>query len=220
MDAGCAQLTGQQRRVVDFFERRSKDGSPPPTYRELCREFGWGSTATARDHIKALVQKGVLSSAGRRARNVRLVNARPKGMLLPIVGRIVAGLPTSSDEHLEGEILVPDEFASQGKSFVLRVRGDSMDGVGILQDDLVVIRQTTNARPGNVVAVTIDGESTLKLLQRVKGTWVLAAANGRYAPIEIRSSLVVHGVATALMRTLEKRQEATVPQLPFFHGAL
>jgi repressor LexA len=196
-------LTEQQSRVVAVFRRCAEDGSPPPTHRDLCREFGWGSTATARDHIKALVRKGVLSGAGHRARSQRLLGSRASGRLLPIVGRIVAGALTSSEEQIEGEMLVPREFIPKGPAFILRVRGDSMEGLGILNDDLVVVRKTETAQLGDVVAVTIDGESTLKLLQQFKGDWVLLAANPKYAPIEIKSPAAVHGVATAVMRVLE-----------------
>jgi SOS-response transcriptional repressor LexA len=92
---------------------------------------------------------------------------------------------------------------ARGKAFVLRVTGDSMEGVGILDGDLVVVRQAKTASPGSVVAVSIDGESTLKMLQQRRGKWVLVAADPKYAPIEIKSSAVVHGAVTAVMRGIE-----------------
>ena len=198
------ELTEQQRRVVNAFRRRAEDGRPPPTHRELCREFGWNSTGTARDHIRALVKRGVLSAADRRSRGACLQLPRPAGRLLPVVGRIVAGRPITSDQHVEKEILVSDDFAPRGKAFILRVSGDSMEGVGILDGDLVVVRQAKTASSGSVVAVTIDGESTLKLLQQRKGRSVLVAANPKYAPIEIKSAAVLHGVVTAVMRVLHE----------------
>jgi repressor LexA len=199
---GSLELTDRQRRVVEAFRRRAADGAPPPTHRELCREFGWGSTGTARDHIRALVQKGILCAADRRSRGTYLAVSRREGRFLPLIGRIVAGHPITSHEHIEKEIFVSDEFAPRGKAFILRVTGDSMNGMGILDGDLVVVREARSANPGNVVAVTIDGESTLKLLQKADGKWVLVAANPKYAPIEISSPAVIHGVVTAVMRVL------------------
>ncbi len=79
-----------------------------------------------------------------------------------------------------------------------------MEGVGILDGDLVVVRQAKTASSGSVVAVTIDGESTLKLFQQRKGRSVLVAANPKYAPIEIKSAAVLHGVVTAVMRVLHE----------------
>src|SRR5579863_2403158 len=205
MQDGAPLLTEQQSRVVAVFRRCAEDGAPPPTHRDLCREFGWGSTATARDHIKALVRKGVLSGAEHRARGQRLLGSRAAGRLLPIVGRVVAGRLTLSEEQIEGEILVPREFTTKDPAFVLRVRGDSMEGLGILNDDFVVVRKTETAQAGDVVAVTIDGESTLKLLQQSNTAWVLMAANHKYAPIKIKAPVTVHGVATAVMRALQNK---------------
>ena len=82
-------LTEQQQRVLNMFFRCARLGSPPPSHRDLCREFGWSSTATARDHIRALVRKGLLCGAGGRARGTHVVlSARRKA---PITGRRLSG---------------------------------------------------------------------------------------------------------------------------------
>jgi repressor LexA len=194
---------------VEAFRQRVADGEPPPTHRELCRQFGWKSTGTARDHIRALVQKGILSPADRRSRGASLVAKRPEGKLLPVVGRIVAGQPLLSEEHIEKEILVPIEFVPRGKAFVLRVTGDSMEGVGIFPDDYVIVLQAKAPTPGCVIAVTVEGESTLRLLQQRDGKWFLLAANAKYPPIEIQSPAVIHGVVTAVMRHIREGSPQT-----------
>src|SRR5512136_2637667 len=106
MEEEGRRLTEQQSRVVEAFRRAADDGLPPPTYRELCRQFGWASTGTARDHIRALIRKGVLRSAEGRARGVCLQQSRPGGKLLPLIGCVIAGRPVVSEEHVEREILV------------------------------------------------------------------------------------------------------------------
>ena len=195
-------LTALQKRVADVFRRRSTEGGAPPTLRELCREFGWSSTGTARDHVRALVQKGVLHAAAGRSRGACLGSVGAAGRPLPLVGHIVAGRPIAREEHVEREVFVPEEFVPRGKAFLLQVNGDSMEGVGILDRDLVIVRQTKSASSGSVVAVTHDGESTLKLLVERRNKWFLVAANQKYAPIEIESPAIVHGVATALLRSI------------------
>ncbi len=216
MSATANPLTAQQQRVADVFRRCSSEGRAPPTLRELCREFGWNSTGTARDHIRALVQKGFLRAADGRSRGACLGSAGVGGRPLPLVGRIVAGRPIGSEEHAEREVFVPEEFLPRGKGFVLRVNGDSMEGVGILDRDLVVVRQTRSANSGSAVAVTIDGESTLKLLVERRGKWLLMAANPRYAPIEIASPTIIHGVVIAVMRGMNNGipQIVSCAQLP------
>lgn len=126
------------------------------------------------------------------------------GRPLPLVGRIVAGRPIISDEYIEREVFVPDEFLPRGKAFVLRVTGDSMEGIGIFDGDFVVIRQARTAVSHEVVAITIAGESTLKILLEQDGKWLLVAANEKYAPIAIDSPATVHGVVAAVMRRVTK----------------
>ena len=201
------KLTDQQRRIVELFKERAGKGEPPPTHREMCRKFGWTSTGTARDHIRALVRKGVLLPGDHRARGTHLRNDSGTGKFLPLVGRVQAGRPLLCDENLDGEVFVSSEFTPAGRAFVLRVHGDSMQGAGILDGDLVVVRQSSAAVPGKIVAVTIDGESTLKFLHRDGDVWRLVAANSKYSPIEITSPAVIHGQVTAVLRKLINKPE-------------
>ncbi len=203
MDA-AVHLTPGQTRVLEAFRRRAHQGRPPPTYRDLCAEFGWSSTGTARDHIKARVQKGVLRPAAGRARGACL--REPSGMesvTLPVVGGIVAGHPVPAEEHVERRVPVPHFLAPREGAFLLRVRGDSMQGASILDGDLVVVVPNPDPTPGFVVAVTIAGETTLKRLESVDQRFRLVAENPAYEPIEVDTEdVVVHGVVTGLLRTL------------------
>jgi len=125
------QLTVLQRRVLDVFRQRASAGAPPPTYRELCKEFGWRSTGTARDHLKALVRKGALDAAEGRARGAHLHTGPTEGTVpLPLVGGVVAGLPGVSDKLVEAHIPVPAFLVPSGDGFLLPVTGDSMEGAG------------------------------------------------------------------------------------------
>lgn len=203
----AGRFTDQQRRIVELFKERAAKCEPPPTHRELCRQFGWASTGTARDHIRALVRKGVLLAGDRRARGAHLKQDAGTGKFLPLVGRVQAGRPLLSDENVDGELFVPSEFMPTGRGFVLRVHGDSMEGVGILEGDWVIVRQSSAAIPGKIVAVTIEGESTLKILRRDGAVWRLVSANPKYLPIEIASPAVIHGQVTAVMRKLINKPE-------------
>jgi repressor LexA len=151
------------------------------------------------------VRKGALSAAEHRARGAHLNGDTGTGRFLPLVGRIQAGRPLLSDENFDGEVFVSSEFTPPGRAFVLRVHGDSMEGAGILDGDLVVVRQSSAAIPGKIVAVTIDGESTLKILHRDGEAWKLVSANSKYSPIEIRSPAVIHGQVTAVLRKLTNK---------------
>lgn len=200
-------LTRQQEHVLEAFRDRARAGRPPPTYRDLCAGFGWRSTGTARDHIKALVRKGLIDPALGKARGTQL-RSRPLGTsALPLIGRVVAGRPVLSEQYVDEEVPVPSFLAPSGPAFLLRVDGDSMEGAGILDGDFVVVKETREPREGEIAAVTVEGETTLKRLVRKGRTWVLAPENPRFRSMEVGTeAVVVHGVVTGLLRSLEGRE--------------
>lgn len=193
-----------QRKVLDSFERRARQGLPPPTLRELCKEFGWRSTGTARDHIRALFRKGLLEAAQGRARGASLARLPMASVSLPILGDVAAGIPVLVEHVVADSVPVPEGMVRRPDSFLLRVCGDSMERAGILDGDLVVVAPDPEPPPGNIVAVTLDGQTTLKRLERTEGGWMLVAENPRYTPIPIETpDACVHGVVTGVLRVLD-----------------
>ena len=193
-------LTTIQRQVLEALRRHADLGEPTPTYRELCAEFGWASTGTVRDHLRALVLKGYLQLTGRH-RQLRLLEERPSVARVPLVGRVVAGIPMLSDENIEQRIPVPAEWTTKGTFFALRVAGDSMRGAGIFEGDQVIVRQRSVAADGDVVVATIEGETTIKRLRLRGSRVVLVPENPRYPLIEVRAEEpIVQGVVVGLMR--------------------
>ncbi len=198
-------LTTIQGRVLEALRRRADQGDPAPTYRELCAEFKWASTGTVRDHLRALVRKGYLELTGRH-RQLRLREERPSVVRVPLVGRVVAGVPVISDENIEQRIPVPAAWARKGTFFAVRVAGDSMRDAGILEGDQVIVHQRSVAADGDVVIATLEGETTIKRL-RMRGSRVmLVAENPQYRSIEVRAEeAVIQGVVVGLMRAYGER---------------
>lgn len=193
-------LTEKQAAVLDFLRRRADLGEPPPTNQEICDEFKWSSTRAARDHLRRLERKGYVELSGSGHRRVRLRD-EPVARV-PIVGRIVAGVPVESVQNVEGRVPVPADWVGDGAYFAVRVKGDSMKDAGILEGDLVVARRQPNAEDGDIVVALLDGESTLKRLRRQGRSATLVAENRRYRSIPIRTeSAEIQGVVIGLMRT-------------------
>jgi len=213
------KLTAIQARVLQAVRRRVDHGEPVPTYRELCSEFGWGSTGTARDHLCALERKGYVELAGGH-RQLRLREEHPPVARVPLVGRVVAGVPVTAEENVEHRVPVPAEWTGRGTCFALRVAGDSMRDAGILDGDQVVVRQQSTAHDGDIVVATLDGETTLKRL-RVRGQRrTLVAENPRFRPIDIRTeSAIVQGVVVGLLRAYDAHTVARRPNVLATRGA-
>lgn len=205
------KLAEVQARVLDAVRERVRAGEPPPSYRELCAEFGWSSTGTARDHLKALQRKGYVDLPRSRSGRVRLRHEVPPTARAAIVGRIAAGRPVLADEHHDGWLSFPAEWLGSGSCFALRVTGDSMKDAGILEGDHVIVRQQETADSGEIVAATLNGETTLKRLVKEGHRVLLVAENPRYQPIEVTTdSAMIHGVVVGLLRPYPARRPIRV----------
>ncbi len=143
-------LTPPQQKLLTYILDSIRKGGRPPTVREICHAFGYRSTGTARDHLRALETKGHLRRLPGKARGLVPHNwpniLRAEFPPMPILGRVPAGGPLLAEENIEGTLDLSEEFAGQ-KVFALKVHGDSMIEAGICEDDLVVVRGQNHAEP-------------------------------------------------------------------------
>lgn len=199
-------LTDRQHAVLEFVRVQQERHGMFPTLREISAHFGFASPFAATRHLQALEKKGALRRQPGKARAFTLPPgpAKPALLSIPIFGVIPAGLPAANTQEIEPDETVAIEPASLGlrrnsRVFGLRVRGDSMIGANILEDDLVFLvpREPT---PGQIVAALIDGESTLKRFLHQRGRPFLRAENPRYPDLLPATELIIQGVMVGLLR--------------------
>ena len=151
-------------RILEYVQKRLLEGRPP-TIREVQRAFRFRAVETARAHLEALVREGRLSKREGESRGFEL--PLPGGSrlprLVPILGRVQAGVLSTAVEDLEG--YVPVGSRASDEIFALRVRGESMIGAGILPGDLVLVRRQDTARTGEIVVALVGDEATVKRLR-------------------------------------------------------
>lgn len=192
-------LTPRQREVLEFITRQVRERGLAPSVREVAYSLGLRSPATAQRHIWALVEKGYLRRIPGRMRGLELARARPEEVVhLPLVGRVAAGRGAVAEEVIEDFLPVPRHLGWGDGCFILRVRGDSMTGAGIVDGDLVVVRRQDTARPGDLVVALVGEEATVKRLRAENGTLYLQPENPAYPPI--REEFVVIGRVVGLLR--------------------
>lgn len=121
----------------------------------------------------------------------------------PVYGHIAAGLPISISPEVEDQVYLPEEwFSGSDEYFFLKVRGDSMIGADINSGDLVLIRRQPTAQNRDIVAVTIDEDSTLKRFMKMGDTVLLIPENDTYEPIQMRSDQIsIIGIAVGMLKT-------------------
>ncbi len=198
-------LTDKQTAVLAFIRQRMEAGLPCPSHRDIAEHFGYASSFAAGCHVRALIAKGTLQSEPGKPRSLQLPKPRERRATLevPIYGSIPAGLAEEREQDNEGCIAVDVEelqLRPTTRTFALRVRGDSMIGVGILDGDLVLLENGGDPRPGQIVAALIDGQSTLKTFLLKGRKPFLRAENPKYPDLIPAADLMIQGVFRALIR--------------------
>ena len=190
-------LTEQQFKIFDVIKGHVNDYGYPPTRAEIAKIMGFKSVNAAESHIKALVKKGVLLKVPDSSRGLKLVEEYSG---IPIVGRVAAGSPISAVENIEKYI--PTNPISSPVDFFLRVKGDSMKDIGIIENDLVGVKKASTAENGSVVVARLEEEVTLKRFVQENSKIKLVAENKNYNDILIdqNSGFSLEGIAVGVVR--------------------
>ena len=166
--------------------------------REICAEMELRSPSTVHAHLKKLQEAGYLEPTEHKSRALAPVSGPSMVPRVPILGRVTAGMPILAVEEHVG--YVPFEpAASGGEYYALRIRGDSMIGAGIMDSDLVIVRQDAQARNGDIVIALLEDEATCKTLNITPdGVWLMPE-NPAYPPIDGTGCQIL-GVVKAVYR--------------------
>ncbi len=198
-------LTKRQEMILQYVMDYVQREGYPPSIREIGREFGIGSLRGVTVHLDALSRKGYITRSNT-PRSIRVVHPSyqtgQRSVMLPLLGSIAAGVPIQAQENVEDLIAVPSDMVRNIQhSFLLRVKGDSMTGEGIMPRDLVVIKPQPTANHGDLVAVLLGDEATVKRLSMDRSGVKLMPSNPAYEPIEVkREDARVIGKVIGLIR--------------------
>ena len=152
-----------QQRILDFIKSEIEDKGYPPSVREICAAVGLRSTSTVHAHLNHLEAQGLIRRDSTKPRALEVLDgSQPRGRSVPLVGKVTAGQPILAIENIDEYLTLPQSVLGQGKMFSLRVEGESMIEAGIMDGDIVVLRQQDTAENGEIVVAMVDDEATLK----------------------------------------------------------
>ena len=202
-------LTKRQKQVLDFIAGFVEDNGYCPSYEEIARGLELASLATVHKHISVLESKSYLKRGFNQSRSLELApkylqehrRAKPVSTEVPLLGRIAAGAPVETIE--QRETLNFADFAGNGNTYALEVRGDSMIDDHICDGDLILIERVQQALDGDIVVALVAGsETTLKRFYREPGEMVrLQPANSALKPILVPARDVqIQGRLLAVLR--------------------
>lgn len=185
-------LTKRQKEIFDFIGKYAARYGYPPTVREIGTAVGLHSSSTVHAHLANLEKIGLLRRDPSKPRAIEVLVGKAKKAMrapgLPLIGQVAAGEPILAEANIEEYLEVPEVIGGEMGDYILRVKGDSMIGAGILENDFVVVRPIDDATDGEIVVAMIDDEATVKSFFKEKDVVRLEPANEAYEPIRTRDA--------------------------------
>jgi repressor LexA len=228
------ELTPRQLEILGLIRRHLATSGFPPTRAEIAAELGFRSANAAEEHLKALARKGVIELTSGASRGIRLVAPPPAAALqngtrapadrrragnlldatlhavqgaftLPLVGRVSAGSPILAQEHVEANYAIDPDLFGARPDYLLKVRGLSMRDAGILDGDLLAVKQASEARNGQIVVARLGNDVTVKRFRRhpARGVIELLPENPDFQPIVVDAhseDFALEGIGVGLIR--------------------
>ena len=202
------EITTQQQRVLDCIQIYINKTGFPPTRANICKELGFKSPNSAETHLRALEKKGFISIESGASRGISIINSEQSdindGNSYPVIGLVAAGSPTLASENIENKINCPNYFFNSDFDYFLKVKGLSMKDAGIMEDDLVAVKKTSDVKNGDIIIARMDDEVTLKYFKRISPKFVeLVAANDDFENIKVdleHQNFVIEGKSVGLIR--------------------
>ena len=197
-------LTKRQQQIYDLIKDKIKDTGMPPTRAEIANFFGFRSANAAEEHLKALAKKGYIEMLAGTSRGIRLVEEFLEKEGIPLIGRVAAGEPILAQEHIEEHYKVDGDLFHPAADYLLRVNGESMKDIGILDGDLLAVHQTTDVQNGQVVVARVEDDVTVKRYKREGNIVYLHAENEEFSPIKVdltSQEFNIEGIAVGIIRS-------------------
>lgn len=199
-------LTARQSQILQLIKDNIQDTGMPPTRAEIASILGFKSPNAAEEHLKALAKKGAIEIIAGTSRGIRLVQEESIEEGLPLIGQVAAGSPILAQEHVEEHYQVDPHLFKPNADYLLRVQGDSMIEIGIMDGDLLAVHKAQTALNGQVVVARVEDDVTVKRYQQQGSKVTLIAENKDFSPIEVdlkSTPFAIEGLAVGVIRNTD-----------------
>ncbi|MFW6134640.1 MAG: transcriptional repressor LexA [Elusimicrobiota bacterium] len=194
------EISKRQKQILDFLISEIDKNGIPPSLREIRDHFGFSSLSSPRYHLRKLARKGYINLKGSISRGIEIPDFE-KG--IPVLGNISAGLPLEAVENIEGHLDLSRIFKEKKNLFCLKIKGDSMEGAGIMDGDIIIVRKQPRANNGDIVVAIFQDEALVKRLVKKRKKMFLTAENPNYPDIELKRARIL-GKVTGVLRDYEQ----------------
>ena len=201
-------LTIKQERVLNFIRKYKEESGYPPTVREITENLRLSGPNSAKKFLDILERKGWIKKTAKSSRAIEILNEAKKLLpyMVPVVGNIQAGKPILAIENIEVNIALDPSLARDQNTFFLKVRGNSMIDAHIMDGDLAMVRPQSRVENGEIAAVLIGEEATIKYFFKEEEFIRLQPANTDMEPLLIRKDkehVKIIGKITGIVRKVD-----------------
>ncbi len=182
------KISKKQKEILEYIKSQILERGFPPAVREICEAVNLKSTSSVHSHLETLEKNGYIRRDPTKPRAIEILDdsfnlTRREMVNVPIIGQVAAGEPILAQENIENYFPIPTEFMPNNKTFLLKVKGESMINAGILDGDMVLVEQTPSASNGEMVVALVDDGATVKTFYKEEGIFRLQPENDTMDPI-------------------------------------
>ncbi|MCG8400195.1 MAG: transcriptional repressor LexA [Firmicutes bacterium] len=195
----------REAEIIRYIKHSLQTRGYPPSVREIGQAVGLKSSSTVHGYLCKLEEKGLLRRDPTKPRAMEVLGEEGGGfkemIMVPVLGRVAAGLPLLAVENQEDSFPLPADFAGRGEFFMLQIKGNSMVEAGILEGDLVLVRRQPKVENGDIAVALIDDEATVKRFYKENDHIRLQPENYKLSPIIVKDVEVL-GKVVGLVRKI------------------
>ena len=198
------KISKKQQEILEYIKMQILQRGFPPAVREICEAVNLKSTSSVHSHLETLEKNGYIRRDPTKPRAIEILDesfnlTRREMAQVPIIGRVAAGEPLLAEQNIEDYFPIPVERLPNNQTFLLRVRGDSMVNVGILDGDYILVEQRPTAENGEIVVALVEDGATVKRFFKEDGHYRLQPENDAMDPI-IVDEVTILGKMIGLLR--------------------
>ena len=199
------KITSKQQEILEYIKETILQKGYPPAVREICEAVHLKSTSSVHSHLSALEDKGYIRRDPTKPRTIEILDDtfnfnRREMVNIPLVGTVAAGEPILAEERIEDYFPFPAEILPNSETFMLKVKGESMIGAGILPGDKLIVEQCPTAANGEIVVALVDDSATVKRFYKENGHYRLQPENDDFAPMYFSDVQILGKVVGSIRR--------------------
>lgn len=186
------KISSKQMEILEYMKQEILSKGYPPSVREICSAVNLSSTSSVHAHLEKLEKNGFIRRDPAKPRCIEIVDdsfqlTRREMAQVPVVGTVAAGQPILATQNITDYFPIPAEYAPNAECFMLKVKGESMINIGIMDGDQIFVEKCNTARNGDVVVALVEDSATVKTYYRENGHYRLQPENDNMDPIIVDS---------------------------------